>query len=117
MKAEKMNYMLIKKFPELETAYHNEVDWQEGDETGSHVVYGDVFVPYIKRMIALDNKKKINEIFKFIEEMLRLEDGYATEVIILSVLEELESDNYDLNLYEKYFGSKTKEIIKFIRLK
>ena len=117
MQAKKMNYMLIKKFPELEIAYHSEVDWQEGDETGSHVVYGDVFVPYIKKIIASNSEGKTNEIFKFIEEILCLEDEYAEEVIVLSVLEELELDNYDLNLYEKYFGQKTKEVIRSMHSK
>ena len=38
MDVKQLNQLLINKFPELEREYHEEVDWQEGDETGSHGV-------------------------------------------------------------------------------
>ena len=46
-----MNLMLIEEFPELKTQYEEEINWQEGDETGSHVIYGDIFAPFIKEKI------------------------------------------------------------------
>ena len=55
MDIKQLNQLLISKFPELEKEYHEEVDWQEGDETGSHVVYGDVLTPYIEKIIIQQN--------------------------------------------------------------
>lgn len=39
MDAKKLNQLLINNFPDLEEKYHAEVDWQEGEETGSHVLF------------------------------------------------------------------------------
>lgn len=57
MDAKQLNRRLVNRFPELEEKYHDEVDWQEGDGTGSHVVYGDVFAPYIEKIIIEKNMK------------------------------------------------------------
>ncbi len=37
-----LNQKLLAAFPELERPYRDQTEWQEGDDTGSHVVYGDV---------------------------------------------------------------------------
>lgn len=37
--------------------------WQEGDETGAHTVYGDVFTPYIVNCIENNNQKEIEKKF------------------------------------------------------
>ena len=51
MNSIELNKLLIEKFPNLIDDYCDEVGWQEGDETGSHIVYGDVFTPYIVKCI------------------------------------------------------------------
>ena len=89
MKSKELNQLLIKKFPNLMDDYQREVQWQEGDETGSHVVYGDVFSPYIIK--CLDGRKNIEleVVFEFLESMLLQKDEYVTEVIALSVIESI----------------------------
>ena len=47
MTSKELNLYLIKNLNEIENFYKEEVSWQEGDETGSHIVFGDVFVPFI----------------------------------------------------------------------
>ena len=39
MTNKELNQFLVKTFPELKQAYDEEVSWQEGDDTGSHVVF------------------------------------------------------------------------------
>ena len=53
-----LNLKLIERFPELRNKYKEEVSWQEMDETGSHIVYGDVFTPFIEEKIEEKNEKK-----------------------------------------------------------
>ena len=90
MTAKQLNLLLIEKFPELKLKYQDEVDWQDGDETGSHIVYGDVFAPYVEECIDKKMDNKLKRIFTFIEE-------------IDTVLDEImKSDYYS----EELFGTK-----------
>ena len=69
-----MNLMLIEEFPELKTQYEEEINWQEGDETGSHVIYGDIFAPFIKEKIKEKNDIKLERICDFIEELIKMKN-------------------------------------------
>ena len=112
MDTKQLNLLLLDKFPELEKEYHDEVDWQEGDETGSHVVYGDVFAPYIEKNIIQHNNAEIKKVFAFIEEILSRNEKYSGEVIMFSVLERLMLDEAHFKSCKKYWGKCTKKIIK-----
>ena len=112
MDIKQLNRLLISKFPELEREYHEEVDWQEGDETGSHVVYGDVLTPYIEKIIIQQNNAEIQKVFAFIEEILTRNEKYSDEVIMFSVLERLMLDKEQFQSCKKYFGKYTEQIIK-----
>ena len=48
MQAKELNQLLINSFPELEAKFHEEVDWQDGYETGSFVVFEDVFMRFVE---------------------------------------------------------------------
>ena len=100
MKEKELNLKLIEKFPELKLKYEDEVNWQEGDDTGSHVIYGDVFVPFIKEMLNKKNNEKLNEIFDFIEALLNMNDDYIEDVLSVSVIESIIYN--DINLIKKH---------------
>ena len=108
MNAKQLNRLLVDNFPELEGRYHDEVDWQEGDNTGSHVVYGDVFSPYIETLIVEKIYIELEKVFAFIESIVELDDNYCNEVIIFSVLERLVADEKSLLICKQYFGKRTK---------
>ena len=108
----KLNHFLIEKFPELEKEYHAEVDWQKGDDTGSHVIYGDVFAPYIEKNIDEREDEKLKKIFDFIEEILLQKEKYSVEVIMFSVLERLIADEKRFQICKRYMGKQTELIIK-----
>jgi len=108
----KMNLKLINTFPELNSLYHDEVDWQEGDETGCHVVYGDVFEPYIEKLIIDNNTDLLMKAFAFLEELLEIQEIYIDEVIFLSVLEVLSDNIENVNFCKKYMGSRTLEMVQ-----
>lgn len=115
MTGKELNLKLKMFIPEISETYYKETSWQDGDETGSHIVYADVFVPYIKEQLIKNNDKMIIKIFDYIEYLLKLNDEYANEVIALSVLESLIFDNETENaLYMKYARPKTLDLIKEI---
>ena len=115
MTSKELNLKLIKAFPEIQDAYFEETSWQDGDETGSHVVYADVFVPFIKAQICSNNKQKLTKIFDFIERLLELNDEYANEVVAFSVIESLLFDEDANNKYFIQFaGSHNLDLVKEI---
>lgn len=85
-----LNRLLTEYFPNLADAYEEEIEWQEGDETGSHIVYGDVFTPYVAKCLERNDRKKLDEIFDFLEFLLAKQDSYIDEVVAFSVIESLE---------------------------
>ena len=115
MNSKELNLKLINYIPEIKDLYKEETSWQDGDNTGSHIIYADVFVPFIKEMIIAENIQQIIKAFDYIEILLNLDDEYVNEVIALSVLETLVFDN-DIQSasFLKYAGTKTLELFKQI---
>ena len=89
MTCKELNKKLLKTFPILTEAYYAETSWQEGDDTGSHLIFEDVFVPFIQEQFSNQNVETLTKIFDFIEKLLALDDSYINEVITFSVLEPL----------------------------
>ena len=112
MTSKELNMKLIEYMPEIKERYLDEVTWQEQDETGSHIVFGDVLVPYIFDKAVEDDFQSLKKIFEVLEKILSLGDDYANEVITLSVLESI---FYKKTLHEKiikYMGDNTKKTFK-----
>lgn len=115
MTSKELNLKLIKTFPEIQDVYYEETSWQDGDETGSHVVYEDVFVPFLKAQMSDKNEQVLANAFNYIEELLELNDKYADEVIALSVLESLFfAEDVNNASFIRFAKPKTLELIKEI---
>ena len=115
MTCKELNLNLVATFPELRNAYYEEISWQDGDETGSHVVYEDVFVPFIRKQISEKNEALLLKVFDYIEGLLELNDRYAEEVIEQSVLESLFFDSETENSsFMRYAGKRAAELIEEI---
>jgi hypothetical protein len=110
-----LNILLIEKFPNLIDKYNEEVEWQEGSDTGAHVVYGDVLTPYFIDCIEKNNEEEVIKILKFIEEILKYNVKYSNEVIAFSVLEGIEYKYRDSNLLNGNYGELTKKTLGEIR--
>ena len=89
MKSRELNQRLIASLPELKPRYQDEVDWQDGDDTGSHVVYGDVLAPAMECLLEHGDNHLAQRYFEFLETLLALKDDYVEEVVALSVIEYL----------------------------
>ncbi len=109
MTSKELNLQLIKYIPEIKELYDDEVAWQEQDDTGSHIVFGDVLVPYILEKTAEKDINSLNTIFEGIERLLKLKDDYADEVITLSVLERIFEEEALADRIYKYMGEYTQK--------
>jgi len=119
MEIKTLNQKLIFTIPELKEKYLEEISWQDGENTGSHVIFCDVFVPFIKENVERKNDALIKKCFDFIENLLDLEDKYTDEVITFSVIETLLFDeDVENKSFLKFCGAKTltvvEEIVKYI---
>lgn len=115
MNSKELNLKLIEFLPEIRDKYCEETSWQDGDETGSHVIYGDVFVPFIKEQLNIVNEPMLNKVFDYIESLLKLNDEYANEVVALSVLESLLFDDEVENvLLIKFAKAETLKVVEKI---
>ncbi len=113
MNSRELNLKLIKTFPELTNKYKAEISWQEGDDTGSHVVYGDVLIPFIKKAIQDKNELILKRVFEFLELLLLSKDEYVIEVVYFSVIESLIYDEeIQLDTYIHLVGKQTLFAIK-----
>lgn len=110
MTSKEFNLRLIEALPEIKDRYDEEVEWQEGDDTGSHVVFGDVLTPYLLENIKAKNINIVKMVFDFLEEMLKTNDVYASEVITCSVLESIVTEDIDMVFVECLLGDTAKEI-------
>ena len=87
MTSRELNKKLINAFPELESAYKEYTEWQDGDETGSHVVYCHILAREIAFLIKGKRYDKAKPYLDFCEDLLLTGDEYADEVVALSVLD------------------------------
>lgn len=107
-----LNKMIVENFPILVNDYQDEIDWQEGDATGSHTVFGDVFTPYFVKCIESKKNEDLYAIFNFLELLLSMQDKYTNEVVAFSVLE---SVSYLLNENKEIIdmmGNRTKKMLE-----
>ncbi len=83
MTQSELNDLIVEFFPELKEKFDEEMAWWDIEEPGSHNIYGNVFNPFAIDEILIDPKR----IFDFIEFVLEKDDDYATDVMIVTVLE------------------------------
>ena len=115
LEREDFNRLLIMKFPCLKEKYFDEVNWQEGDSTGSHVVYGSVLTPYLVECIMSENLQDTKKIFEFLEEILSLRQAYSENVIACSVIESITLLLMDRDYLHPLLGSISRTIFEDFR--
>ena len=95
MKSKELNLLFLKRFPNLRKAFEDETEWQEGIDTGSTVVFEDVFMPYIIFCVENNLEDEISNCFKFVEECVSSNDDYQKQVIEISIIDNIRS--YDIS--------------------
>jgi len=87
MRAREINLLLFNSIPEIRDIYEKEVSWQDGHDTGSHVVYGNVLNRYIVERIMHGDVEAVRRVMAFVEMVLEKDDEDAENVIEVTVLE------------------------------
>jgi hypothetical protein len=99
---------LIKAIPEIKGMYEDEMEWWGQDNPLPHIIFGDVFNPFIKKqMIEMKNSELLNRIFLFLEQMANSDDEDVKGVLIATVLEWIGDDKDILEKARKLMGKKT----------
>lgn len=106
-----LNQLLIQQFPQLLPAYNDETSWKDGDDTGSHIVYESVFIPYIIKCMENNHDNEVKHIFHFIEEQIENGNDYTDNVMCVSVLEGIEFELHENPQYFSWLGEKSQEFI------
>ena len=110
----------VKNFPNTHERYNDLVNFTGTEDIGSHVVYCDVFVPYIINQAENNNEEELIRFFHFIEWLLDSGVDLYEDVAIVTIIEDLvTSRDFNKSFYEKFCYEKTKrlmdEVIKYYR--
>ena len=89
MESKELNTLLLNKFPELKEKFEEETSWQDGIETGSFIVFEDVFMPFLESNVELHNEEMVERIYSFIEELCDIKDEYVENILFVAILENL----------------------------
>ncbi|MBQ7276133.1 MAG: hypothetical protein IJS58_02685 [Bacilli bacterium] len=100
MTSKNFNELLLSEFPEIKDDFDKYVEWQDGIETGSFLVIEDVFMKYFYAKIEELDFQATNKICSFIERVYLLNDEYASNVIVVGILENLKSSDYSAKISE-----------------
>ncbi len=96
---------LIREFPELREKYEQELEWWSPDTPGPHIVYGDIFTPYlVEGLESGRDTVRLERAFRLLEELIANSDVKVQEVAVVTVLEYLQGKPSLLNRAEPYMG-------------
>ena len=109
MNSKDLNTMLLEKFPELKEKFEEETNWQEGLETGSFIVFEDVFMPFLEANVEANNNEMIERIYSFIESLCDIDDEYAQNILYVAILENISSYT-NSEIYSQYLKEKSMAI-------
>jgi len=83
------------------------------NEDGMHVMFGMVVTPYIRKIVT-ESPIKAKKAFDFLEEMELNEDPEVGNVVEVSVLEALMTDEGGIKKYLEYIGPKSLEAARYM---
>ena len=114
MSNKELNSLLLNKVPEIKEEFEKETSWQEGLETGSHVVFQYVLVPFSISALEKEQDDVIKRIFDFINNIIKTGGNFEKEVVQLSFLEPLKSDYSDIYDFSKVMLPETLKLFNEI---
>jgi len=92
-------------FPSLKDEVNEVIDWAG---QLNHVIFGQVFNPYVKKILLNGKPKKDkSSVIHFLESMATSDDSEVVSVLITTVLEELLDNPDEFKKMESQFLEKT----------
>jgi len=99
---------LVEAVPELRSAYEAELEWWGDEQPGVHIIFGDIFNPYLISLLESDNQpERLKPVFNFLEELANHEDVQVQEVVAVTVCERLGDRAEWLAKARQYMGKTT----------
>ena len=110
MKFDNMINELLAQFPILKTVYEGEGDYIENLH---HLTYGIVFAPFIRQSVLANDENVMRKICDFMECMANSddEDERVSELLGVSVLENILSERDVIGVLKQYMGSETLKLL------
>ena len=101
---------LIEDFPSLRDDVESNIN--DFPEIYLHLIFGDVFNPYLSELLEdpQDNKSQLIKAGELLEYMSNM-DNSIQEVVVTTVLERLTDDKNKLKAFSEFVGVKTKQFI------
>lgn len=110
---ESLSSKLIEDFPELRDRYDKELEWWRPEKPGQHIVYGDIFTPYLVELLESGSDiRRIRRAFDLIESLIADDDIRVQEVAVVTVLEYLQGRPELLSLAEPYMGPLARQAVR-----
>ncbi len=109
MTSKELNEKLLASFPELNAAFQEETSWQEGLDTGSFVVYEDVFMPFLRECLNKNDEAALERISSFFEDLSALDDAYVENLMMVAIFENIDVLASRMKCIG-YFKEKTREL-------
>ena len=84
---------LLENLHELKIEYKKELEWWNGHIPGLHIIFGNIFNPYLINLLrSNENDNKLIIIFNFLEELANSNDPEIKNVLTVTILEQLGDD-------------------------
>ncbi len=99
MQERQLNELLLETFPELKVEFDAYTSWQDGKDTGCFLTYEDLLLPLVRKALDQKDEDTIRRAACFIEKLLSLNDGYATNVATVALLEGLANHDKSIRSY------------------
>ena len=82
-----LNTMLLEAFPELKERFEDQASWDDWIETGSYIVYEDIFMPYVVQAFVDNDQESINWVMQFVEKLASSDDVDVKNLIGISIID------------------------------
>lgn len=101
---------LLGLFPELRFKFEEEArNYEEDYSKYLHLVFGDIFNPYLIRVLKEDEiSNEMKKAFIFLEDMALSKDEAVINVLVVTVLEYLGDDKRLLSKAREHMGKNTR---------
>lgn len=107
---------MLAALPELRNRYEELLEWWRDDEPGMHIVFGDVFNPFVIELLeSCSDGEILQRAFAFVERMANSLDERVVNIVYVTICEELGGKHQRLLKFWKYMGLRTKEIAREVQ--
>ena len=106
-----LNGLLVEAVPEIASAYVKELEYWEDEIPGPHVIFADIFVPYLINLLEQPNsKERLEQIFLFLEDLAHDGDSAIGDVVALSVIDPLRN-RCEREKWEAFLGPSLRKML------